>query len=61
MKVRISYFETSKLDPRDYIEEVVDVTKEQFEAVVIPTTYYDEYRDMYYTKGDSIGYEILEY
>lgn len=61
MKVRISYFETSKLDPRDYIEEVVDVTEEQFDAVVAPVTYYDEHMDMYYTKDDSIGYQILEY
>ena len=61
MKVRISYFETSKLDPRDYIEDVVEVTEEQFEAVVLPVTYYDEEMDMYYTKDNNIGYQILEY
>jgi len=61
MKVRISYFETSKLDPRDYIEEVVDVTEEQFEAVVLPVTHYDEEMDMYYTRDNNIGYQILEY
>ena len=61
MKVRISYFSLCGLEPWDYPEEVVEVTEEQFDAVVVPVTYYDEHVDMYYTKDDSIGYEILEY
>ena len=61
MKVRISYFEQCGLEPWDYPEEVVEMTKEQFDAVVVPVTYYDWYMDAYYTKDDSIGYEILEH
>ena len=62
MKVRISYFSTAKIyDPADYFEDVVEMTEEQFDAVVLPVTYYDEDMDMYYTKSNSIGYQILEY
>lgn len=61
MKVRISYFSLCGLEPHDYPEEVVEVTEEQFDAVVAPVTHYDEDMDMYYTRDNNIGYQILEY
>lgn len=61
MKVRISYFSLHGLEPWDYPEDIVEITEEQFDAVVIPVTHYDEDMDMYYTKSNSIGYQILEY
>ena len=58
MKVRISYFYMAKVyDPADYPEEVVEMTEEEFDAVV-SACYYDEVMDMYYTGDNNIGYEI---
>lgn len=62
MKVRISYFSKAKIyDPADYLEQVVEMTEEEFDDIVEASCYYDKIADMYYVADNSTGYEILEY
>lgn len=60
MKVRIAHFDQCRLEPWDYPEEEVNMSEQEFDALV-SNMYYDEQAEMYYTSNNSTGVQLIEW